>query len=115
MTSLGRIDTELLAGAVGSEDGSKVDGIISLVLEELEEIICWGVDVGKPAFNTCFGCVCAADQGWNNWSSRTGNNGVGPSEVDHISNANLVLGSQTNKIRRNRGKSTILATEQLEL
>jgi hypothetical protein len=62
---------------VGTEDGSQINSTEALGLEELVEVICWGVDVRETVANTCGSGVLAADKSCNNWSTWTADDGVG--------------------------------------
>jgi len=114
-TSLCWVNTELVAGAVGTENGSEIDSRESLSLEKLVQAIRWRMNVGKMALNTWTGSVLAANQDCDLWSTWAGDNGVGAHEVDHVGNRNTVLSGQGNSLCSDWCKSTVLSTAKLEL
>jgi hypothetical protein len=76
-TGLGWVNTELVAGAVGTENGSKVNSTETLGLEELVQVIGWRMDVRKTASDTASCSVLAADQNGDLGTTWAGDNGVG--------------------------------------
>jgi len=115
LTSLSWVDTELLGGAVGTEDSSKVNSTVALSLEKRIEISCWSVDVGQTVGDTSGFGVFAANQSWDDWSTRAGDDGVEAREVDHVSDRHTIFGSHSNKVGDDWGQSTVLTTGQFEL
>jgi hypothetical protein len=130
-TGLGCVNTELVAGAVGTEDGSEVHSRETLSLEKLVERIGWGMYIWKMALNTTGGGILAANQGGDSWATWAGDNSVGfalldtigivavcsltAHEVDHVGNTNVVFLSQGNGLRGDWGETTVLGTVKLEL
>ena len=83
-TGLGRVDVELLAGGVGTEEGGEVDGVEALVLEEGEEAVARSMDVGQETVGRRDGGVFAADEGLDDGAQRAGDDGVSGGELDRV-------------------------------
>lgn len=70
------VNAKLSAGAVGSENGSEIDGTVSLGLEKLVKVIGWSMDIWKTVINTTGSSIFAADEGSNTRTTWACDDGV---------------------------------------
>lgn len=74
------VEVELVTGAVGTEKSSKVRGVKALVLEELVENVCRGVDVREETVWRSDFRILASDIGLDTWAARASDDCMGASK-----------------------------------
>ena len=109
-TGLGRVDVELLAGRVGTEESGKVDSIEALVLEESEEAVTRSMHVGQETIGRGYGGIFAADEGLHHGAQRAGDDGVGGGELDGVGNTNSTVLGDSQDLGRDVLETVVLRT-----